>query len=305
MRINKIAIISSKELFSEKYALWQQEIELLKQSLIDKFGQIDEVFWDDDAHIDWKRYNAIYIASVGPPILYPKFINWCDKIADSRINIFNRPKTLKFYIHKVSYLELLSKSIPIIPTIPIYKKNIVEIKQEITKISQKMGWDKLIVKPVFGTGGFDNHLIDVSKENISSLNLNSFHSFYFVQKFMPNINKEGEYSFLFYGNKFSHAVLKKPSQSDHRTHSFNGGSTSFISPSQPDIASAEKIMNTIIKITGEPAYKFRIDMIRCEKTNQLLLLELELGDPVQYFSVLDHTMIQDAIYKFISSTILI
>jgi hypothetical protein len=304
MKTERIAFIKSKESFSEKYTKWQQEIDILKEALIKKFGLVDEVCWNDAADISWTSYKAIYIASVGPPNLYPKFIKWCDKILDSRIKIYNQPKTLKFYINKVDYLKSLrEKGIPIIQTVPIDKTNIAEIKQEIIQIAHNNGWDKLIVKPVFGTGGMDNHLIHVSKENISNLKLESSKTSYFVQNFMSNVNIEGEYSFLFYGNKFSHAVLKKPNESDHRTHEFNGGSTSLITPTQQDLDSAEKVMNAIVKITGEPAHKFRIDMIRCEKTNQLLLLELELGDPVQYFSVLDQTMRQRAIENFLTSTI--
>ena len=44
-----------------------------------------------------------------------------------------------------------------------------------------------------------------------------------VQKFMDSIVTEGEWSLIFFGGEFSHAVLKTPSSGDFRVQNDFGG----------------------------------------------------------------------------------
>ena len=94
---------------------------------------------------------------------------------------------------------------------------------------------------------------------------------------MPEIQEHGELSLLFFGAKFSHAVLKKPIAGEFRVQSQFGGSYRAIEVSEELIATALKI---IAAFGGELVYA-RVDGIIAD--GKFLLMELELIEPDLYF----------------------
>ncbi|MCL1125236.1 hypothetical protein [Shewanella surugensis] len=161
--------------------------------------------------------------------------------------------------------------------------------------------DKLVVKPVYGTFGEENYLVDLIEYDFNP-SICDIKPDIIIQKFMPNVKIEGEYSFIIYDNTISHTVLKTPSILDLRTHQMHGGTSQLVSPCEDDLNAAEKVLESILMLTGEKAHEFRIDMIRCETTQTLLLLELAIGDPIQYLHLLSEAQQRKAIHHFIDST---
>lgn len=98
-----------------------------------------------------------------------------------------------------------------------------------------------------------------------------------VQPFMPKIQEEGEYSFIFIYGSFSHALLKQAKAGDYRIQSTYGGVETAITPSDDDLADAAAILDILREI---PLYA-RVDMLRGDD-GRLLLMELELIEPYLY-----------------------
>ncbi len=100
-----------------------------------------------------------------------------------------------------------------------------------------------------------------------------------IQPFLPAIQSEGEYSFVFIGGNFSHAILKQAANGDYRIQSLYGGRETPIAPSLRDIDTAAAIM-AMLPFTEPPLYA-RIDMVR-GLDGCMALIEAELIEPYLY-----------------------
>lgn len=100
-----------------------------------------------------------------------------------------------------------------------------------------------------------------------------------IQAFLPAIESEGEYSFVFVDGAFSHAILKQAAAGDYRIQSLYGGRETAIMPSAADIATAAAIM-AMLPFAELPLYA-RIDMVRGQG-DTLALIEAELIEPYLY-----------------------
>ncbi len=100
-----------------------------------------------------------------------------------------------------------------------------------------------------------------------------------IQAFLPAIESEGEYSFVFVDGAFSHAILKQAATGDYRIQSLYGGRETAIDPAAADIATASSIM-AMLPFAQVPLYA-RIDMVRRDD-GVLALIEAELIEPYLY-----------------------
>ena len=99
-----------------------------------------------------------------------------------------------------------------------------------------------------------------------------------LQAFLPSVKEEGEYSFLFFGGRYSHAVRKTPKAGDYRIQSRYGGVEETYTPSQAERDSARETLD-VLDFT--PLYA-RVDLLR-GRDERLKLIELELIEPYLYF----------------------
>jgi hypothetical protein len=90
--------------------------------------------------------------------------------------------------------------------------------------------------------------------------------------------ERGEVSFMVFGGKYSHAVLKKAKAGDFRVQDDHGGTV------HPYEASTEEItfvQNVMAKCKTVPVYG-RVD-VTWDNDNQLALVELEIIEPELWF----------------------
>ncbi|UIP06281.1 hypothetical protein LY632_11355 [Erythrobacter sp. SDW2] len=99
-----------------------------------------------------------------------------------------------------------------------------------------------------------------------------------LQPFLPQIQRDGEYSFLFVDGRFSHALRKRAAAGDYRVQSIYGGTEETLEPSPDDIATAQAVVDAVPQ--GMPLY-CRIDMVR-GSDGTLLLMEAEMIEPFLY-----------------------
>lgn len=100
-----------------------------------------------------------------------------------------------------------------------------------------------------------------------------------IQPFLPDLVAKGELSLLFFGGRFSHAVMKTPKAGDFRIQSQHGGTYSPVAnPPAGALALAERVFAAI----EEPLLYARIDMV--EAGGRWVLMEAELVEPDFYLS---------------------
>ncbi|MEM9965019.1 MAG: hypothetical protein AAGC58_06700, partial [Asticcacaulis sp.] len=101
-----------------------------------------------------------------------------------------------------------------------------------------------------------------------------------LQPFMPAIQTEGEWSLLFYGGQFSHAVLKTPKSGDFRSQpDYDAHLRSLpVPPEALDLAH-----EALDYAGGRDLLYARVDMVR-NAQGQPCLMELELIEPDLYLT---------------------
>ena len=89
--------------------------------------------------------------------------------------------------------------------------------------------------------------------------------------------EEGEYSFLYFGGRFSHAVRKTPKSGDYRIQSIYGGAEETYTPTQSERDHARAILDVL----DETLLYARVDLLR-GLDGTLKLIELECIEPYLY-----------------------
>ena len=100
-----------------------------------------------------------------------------------------------------------------------------------------------------------------------------------VQAFLPEVAIEGEWSLIFLGGKYSHAVLKLPAAGDFRVQWEFGGSATSAEPSLCVLEAA----NRIIAMLAETPRYARVDGIIHD--GEFVLMEIELIEPVLFLGL--------------------
>jgi glutathione synthase/RimK-type ligase-like ATP-grasp enzyme len=100
-----------------------------------------------------------------------------------------------------------------------------------------------------------------------------------VQPYLQEITTQGEWSLIFFGGAFSHAVIKRPARGDFRVQAEHGGTVVRAAPPDHVLHAATA---AIAALPIKPLYA-RIDGV--ERSGKLLLMEAECVDPYLYFEL--------------------
>lgn len=193
---------------------------------------------------------------------------------DARTKLYNGFDVLKWNSDK-SYLEGLSREgAPVIRTLHVERAT----ERAVNAAFETLETDTLVIKPQIGGGAWRQALYKKGDPFPSKDSLPPDTAM--IQAFLPSVQTEGEYSFLYFGGKFSHAVLKKPKSGDYRIQSMYGGSEDAYIPTSQERETTRNILNNL---DFTPLYA-RIDLLRGEDDN-LKLIELEMIEPYLYLSL--------------------
>lgn len=227
---------------------------------------ITDVSWRDET-IDWSTFDA---AIVGTTWDYwdhqEKFVATLKQI-DSQTRLYNSADIIRWNSHKGYLRELEAKGARLIPT--LWLEHATTSAAEVA--FETLGSDDLVFKRQVGAGADGQHRLkagDIIPDMPHPM---------MVQPFMPMIQTEGEFSFIFIDGELSHALIKRAKAGDYRIQSSYGGYEEAFQPNADDILAAKGILDALNEI---PLYA-RVDMIRADDSS-LLLMELELIEPYLY-----------------------
>ena len=95
------------------------------------------------------------------------------------------------------------------------------------------------------------------------------------QQFIPEIETQGEISFIYIDGAYSHAVLTRPAKDDFRVQKEHGGSAKLVHPDSSLLEQANEIAATVAQVRD--SLYCRIDAVA--RNGRLVLMELELIEP--------------------------
>lgn len=172
--------------------------------------------------------------------------------------------------------DLAGAGAPVIETIWVDRAGPAEIGAAF----EALGTDEIVVKPMVGASAWRQARISRGEALPAPADLPPAEAM--IQPFLASVAQEGEYSFLFFGNEFSHAALKRPRAGDYRVQSVYGGYEAAHEPEAGDIALAHEALQAACTICGEDSLLYaRVDMAR-GPDGHLALMELELIEPYLY-----------------------
>ncbi len=196
--------------------------------------------------------------------------------ASKKTKIFNNIDVLQWNSNKAYLAEMEKKGAPGIPTITVDKVT----PAHVAKAFQTFGAEKLVIKPQIGGGAWRQVLLSKDDPYPSAASLPPATAI--LQPFLPSVQSEGEYSFLYFGGHFSHALLKTAAKGDYRIQSAYGGKGVAYSPKSGEFETVQRILDSL---GFEPLYA-RVDLLR-GLDGELKLIELEMIEPYLYLPFAD------------------
>lgn len=189
---------------------------------------------------------------------------------EAGVRIANPASVLGWNSDKAYLRRLEAAGVPIPPT--IWTDGATQ--EEADAAFDRFGTDTLVIKPTVSGGAWKTVKLSRGETLTDAPDGATM-----IQPFIPEVAAEGELSLLFFGGRFSHAVIKTAKAGDFRIQSQYGGTyVNVPEPPAGGIALAEQVLAAI----DEPLIYARIDMV--ETGGEWVLMEAELIEPDFYLS---------------------
>lgn len=226
--------------------------------------------WNDPS-VDWSAFDALLVRSTWDYFQhYTEFLGWYARIAELGAVIVNPLPLLIWNSDKRYLLDLAKLDVPIIPT------TLARGAELETALASMSG--EVVVKPSVSGGAWHTVRGRVgSAEFQQALASLPRELDYLVQPFMPQIVEEGEWSLLFFGGVYSHAVLKKPGSDDYRVQTYFGGTADVTAPSPHILASAQRALQAVAELGHRDQAYVRVDGV--VDAGVFRIMELEFIEP--------------------------
>jgi glutathione synthase/RimK-type ligase-like ATP-grasp enzyme len=224
--------------------------------------------WDNH-ETDWSEFDQVIIRSCWDYHLrLPEFFAWIAVVESRDVDLQNNAALLRWNADK-RYLRRLEQSGIAIPETHWLSEN---EEASLSDVLAEHGWDCAVVKPTVSATAHKTKLVSRDTDE-------TVRGPVIVQKFMPEIQTQGESSFIFFHREFSHAVCKLPATGDFRVQTDFGGSVREFAPSQSVIDAATEVLRGV---EYQPLYA-RVDGL--EREGKFVLMELELIEPILFLGL--------------------
>jgi glutathione synthase/RimK-type ligase-like ATP-grasp enzyme len=255
----------------------QNEDDKLVDFLKSKGLNITKEIWNDD-QVNWENYDLAIIKSPWDYFnLIEDFYTWLAKIESLKVKLLNPIDIVKWNADKHYLHDIEKAGLKVTPSIFLTKGDKINLQDYFATFKT----EKIIVKPAV-SGGSKN-TFKVTAANAAEINekLNSLIEIedFIVQPFLTEIEENGEWSFIFFGGKFSHALIKKAAEGDFRVQATFGGSVHPQQPNEQLLVTAQKYVDQFAK----DCLYARVD--GAIVNNELMLIELELIEPFLFLDV--------------------
>jgi hypothetical protein len=225
------------------------------------------VVWD--AEVDWLQFERVVIRSCWDYHLrLREFLEWVEHLERLGVRLSNSARLIRWNAAKTYLKELNRRGVRIPPTVWI------DGHEELDAVAllRTKGWPSAVAKPIVSASA--HGLKRVFADQPTSIRGPAM-----VQPFLSEVPDLGEWSLVFIGGEYSHAVLKRAAPGEFRVQSEYGGETTEAGPVPSMVGTARKILASLDEW---PDYA-RVDGILCG--DEFVLMELELIEPVLFLKL--------------------
>jgi hypothetical protein len=250
-----------------------QDDRLAIAPLAERGIRVEAAAWDDDEE-DWTRFDALVLRSTWN---YHKrlghFEAWLDRTEAGPAPLWNPAGVVRWNARKHYLRDLAVAGIRVVPTCWIEADG--DHVPALGGVLEAEGWTEAVIKPTVSGGAYDTWRV---RRPVSGADEARFagarrRGGVMVQRFVPEVTIDGEWSLCFVGGAFSHAVLKRPHARDFRVQEEFGGTTAAATP--PDFL-VPAAAQALAAAPGPWLYA-RVD--GCVTRHGLVVTELEMIEP--------------------------
>jgi glutathione synthase/RimK-type ligase-like ATP-grasp enzyme len=176
----------------------------------------------DDRDADWSAFSALIIRSCWDyHVRHDEFVRWLDALERAGVRVFNPVPLVRWNMDKRYLRELQAGGIAVPDTLWVERGGL-----DLAELMRAAGWSDAIVKPAISASATDTWRVSAGdaasrQEHFAEL---SARTTVLVQRFMPEIASNGEWSVVFIGGRHSHSAIKRPRHGDFRVQKEHGGS---------------------------------------------------------------------------------
>lgn len=247
---------------------WFYDVEL--KAMLEAFAplglELEPVQWAQPQ--DWSGYDAALVMCAWDyQDQAAEFLGLLDRLAASGVQVFNPVDLVKWNIRKTYLRDFEQWGVPIIPTLWPEQPTAADLQNAFAEFNT----DDIVLKRQVGGGALaqERYSKATAPESGPVMDRPGM-----IQPVIQAILTEGEFSFLFIDNEFSHALVKRAVQGDYRIQAAYGGVSQAIDPAPADLKQARAVLAPL----AEPPLYARVDMVRSDD-GRLLLMELEVIEP--------------------------
>jgi glutathione synthase/RimK-type ligase-like ATP-grasp enzyme len=175
---------------------------------------------------------------------------------------------LRWNADKIYLERLAERGAPVVPT-----RHYTQLDEgRLEEAARAFGTDRLVAKPRISSSAWQT-----IRWSPGTTLAGGPEGAAMVQPYLPEIERSGEVSMIFFGGEFSHAIAKRPRPGDFRVQPEFDGIIEAHRPKADEMEAAERVLASV----EEPLLYARVDLVRGLDLEPQLI-ELELIEPDLY-----------------------
>lgn len=250
--------------------------QIFQRALERRGARTRAMLWDAPA--DWATFDAVVVRSCWDYHLrHAEFLAWVDRVERAGVVLHNAPSILRWNSDKRYLRDLEQAGVDVVHTRWVDASS---APPALASVLAEEGWREAVIKPAISASATDTWRIpagDVAAWEDRFRQM-ARRGQVMIQPFVAEVSREGEWSLVFIGGEFSHALLKRPAPGDFRVQTEHGGSQQLARPDPALVRAAETVLSCA---PGAPSYA-RVD--GCVVDGHFRVMELELLEPTLYFT---------------------
>lgn len=234
----------------------------------------------DGRDIDWGSFDMVVLRTTWDYHLRPaEFRRWLDRLDAAGVEVSNPTPVLRWNLEKTYLRELAAEGVETVPTVWLRRGARVEL----AALAAGRGWGRVVVKP---TVGATSHGLFVARDPAAASGQERLDALLdrgaaLAQPLLIEVERDGEWSLVFFDGEYSHAAIKRPRAGDVRVQTDFGGSVEAATPPAELRRWAAECVRRVARRLGpggdSPLLYARVDAVVTAGGPRLM--ELELIEP--------------------------
>lgn len=204
---------------------------------------------------------------------FDEFLTWLSKV-EKQTSLVNPADIVRWNAHKRYMLDLASKGVRVVPSAVVARGE----STSLADLCDRREWKTVVLKPAVSADSWETIRVEPERyaEGQTYLDRHCPDRDIMVQPFVKDVDEGGEQCLIFFGGRYSHAVMKNSAFKGGR---HVGPEGRLIEPGQDAVRMAHDVL--VLAGVSEIPYA-RVDIAR-DEAGAPLLLELELFEPTLFF----------------------